>query len=43
MAGALSFSKETQQVSIHYTDTGIMPAEITISAMRVELERRQAR
>ncbi len=39
MAGAISFSKETQEVTIHYTDTGIMPAEITISAMRADLER----
>jgi hypothetical protein len=39
MAGALSFSKESQGLTIHYTDTGVMPAEISISATRTELER----
>ena len=41
MAGALSFSRENQDLSIHYTDTGVMPAEITITAMHAELEWRQ--
>jgi hypothetical protein len=40
MAGALSFSKEKQSLTINYTDTGVMPAEITLSAMSAELERR---
>jgi hypothetical protein len=39
MLGALSFSKESQELTIHYTDTGVMPAEINISATRAELER----
>jgi hypothetical protein len=39
MAGALSFSKEKQSLTISYTDTGVMPAEISLSAMGVELER----
>lgn len=39
MAGALSFSKEGgQSVTINYTDTGFMPSEISVSAMRVEFE-----
>jgi len=39
MAGAVSFSKEGgQSVTINYTDTGIMPTEVTVSAMRGELE-----
>jgi hypothetical protein len=38
MAGALSFSKEKQILSIHYTDTGVMPTEITLSVMGAELE-----
>lgn len=40
MAGALSFSKEKQSVTISYTDTGVMPAEISVSVMGAELERR---
>jgi hypothetical protein len=39
MAGALSFSKEKQSLTISYTDTGVMPAEISLSAMGAELER----
>jgi len=39
MAGAISFSKEGgQSVTINYTDTGIMPTEVTVSVMRAELE-----
>jgi hypothetical protein len=39
MAGALSFSKEGgQNVTINYTDTGFMPSEVSVSAMRVEFE-----
>lgn len=39
MAGALSFSKENgQSVTVTYTDTGVMPTEVSVSAMRAELE-----
>jgi hypothetical protein len=39
MAGAVSFSKENgQSVTINYTDTGFMPSEVSVSAMRAELE-----
>jgi hypothetical protein len=38
MAGAISLSKERQSLTINYTDTGVMPAEINISAMGAELE-----
>jgi len=40
MAGALSFTKGNQHLTINYTDTGVMPAEITLSTMGAELERR---
>jgi hypothetical protein len=40
MAGTLSFSKEDQSVTITYSDTGFMPTEVSLSAMRAELERR---
>jgi len=40
MAGALSFSKEKQSLTINYTDTGVMPSEISVSVMGAELERR---
>jgi hypothetical protein len=40
MTGALSFSKEKQSLTLSYTDTGMMPSEISLSAMRAELERR---
>jgi len=41
MSGVLSFSKEGgQSVTITYTDTGVMPSEVSLSAMRAELERR---
>ena len=39
MAGMLSFSKEKQSLTINYTDTGMMPAEIRLSAIGAELER----
>jgi hypothetical protein len=39
VAGALSYSKEKQSLTISYTDTGVMPAEISVSAMGAELER----
>lgn len=38
MAGAVSLSKEKQSLTIHYTDTGFMPAEVNLSAMGAELE-----
>jgi hypothetical protein len=40
LAGALSFTKGSQHVTISYTDTGVMPSEVSISAMGAELERR---
>jgi hypothetical protein len=40
MSGAVSVSKEGgQSVTITYTDTGFLPTELSISAMRAELER----
>jgi hypothetical protein len=38
MAGTLLLSKEDQSVSITYSDTGFMPTEVSLSAMRAELE-----
>lgn len=39
MAGTLLFSKENgQSVNITYSDTGFMPSEVSLSAMRAELE-----
>jgi hypothetical protein len=39
MAGTLLFSKgEGQSVNITYSDTGFMPTEVSVSAMRAELE-----
>jgi uncharacterized glyoxalase superfamily protein PhnB len=38
MAGTLLFSKEDQHVTITYSDTGFMPTEVSVSAMRAELE-----
>jgi hypothetical protein len=39
MAGTLLFSKEDgQRVTITYSDTGFMPTEVSLSAMRAELE-----
>jgi hypothetical protein len=39
MAGTLLFSKEGgQSVNITYSDTGFMPTEVSLSAMRAELE-----
>lgn len=37
MAGAVSMSNEEQNLTINYTDTGFTPAEVTLSAMGVEL------
>jgi hypothetical protein len=41
LVGAVSLSKERQSLSINYTDTGVMPAEVSISAIGVELEARK--
>src|SRR6266496_6239815 len=39
MAGTLLFSKEGgQRVNITYSDTGFMPSEVSLSALRAELE-----
>jgi hypothetical protein len=39
MSGAASFSKEDgQSVTLTYTDTPISPSEVSLSAMRAELE-----
>jgi hypothetical protein len=38
MAGAMSLSKDKMSMTIHYTDSGFMPAEMTISLMGAELE-----
>src|SRR5262249_61505946 len=39
MAGTLLLSKENgQSVTITYSDTGFMPSEVSVSAMRVEFE-----
>jgi len=39
MAGTLLLSKENgQSVNITYSDTGFMPSEVSVSAMRVEFE-----
>ena len=38
MAGTLLLSKGDQSVTITYSDTGFMPTEVSISAMRAELE-----
>ena len=40
MSGALHLSKEGQSLTITYSDTGFLPTEISLSAMRAELERR---
>jgi hypothetical protein len=41
ISGAVSFSKEGgQSVTLPYTDTGMTPTEVNVSAMRAELERR---
>jgi hypothetical protein len=38
MAGTLLLSKEDQSVTITYSDTGFIPSEVSLSAMRAELE-----
>jgi hypothetical protein len=39
LAGAISFEKGQQSISVIYQDTKILPAEITVSAHGVELQR----
>lgn len=39
MAGTLLFSKGDQSLTIVYLDTGVLPAEVTITATGVKLER----
>ena len=39
MAGSISFNKENQSLSVIYSDTGFLPAEVTIQATGVEIER----
>jgi hypothetical protein len=44
MSGAVSFSKEDgQSVTLTYSDTPISPTEVSLSAMRAELEAQQER
>ena len=38
MSGTLLFSKDDQHVTITYSDTGFLPTEVSLSAMRAELE-----
>lgn len=38
MAGAVSLSKEKQSLTINYTDTGFMPAEMNLSVVGAELD-----
>jgi hypothetical protein len=37
MVGSISFNKGSQDISMSYTDTGFLPAEVTIHATNVEL------
>jgi hypothetical protein len=37
MAGSISFNKGSQDLSVSYSDTGFLPAEVTIQATNVEL------
>lgn len=38
MAGSISFTKGSQDISVTYSDTGFLPAEVTVHATNVELE-----
>jgi hypothetical protein len=42
MAGMASFSKDSQSVSVNYTDTGFTPAEVSVTAIGIELEKADA-
>lgn len=39
IAGTVALSKEGQSLNLTYTDTGVLPAEITVSSTGAELER----
>jgi hypothetical protein len=39
MLGSLTFTKGNQRLTVNYTDTGFLPAEVTLRATGVELER----
>jgi hypothetical protein len=39
MTGTLLVSKERQSLTLTYSDTGFLPTEVSLSAMRAELER----
>lgn len=39
VAGSLSFTRSEHRLTVIYTDTGLLPAEVTIHATGVELER----
>ena len=39
MIGEITFTKEKQELSLSYVDTGVMPAEFTIKGTRVEVEK----
>lgn len=41
MAGMLSLSKESQRLSISYSDTGLLPAEVNVNSTGVELQRKE--
>ena len=38
MIGEITFTKDKQELSLSYVDTGVMPAEFTIKGTRVEVE-----
>jgi hypothetical protein len=42
MAGTISFNKDNQHLSVIYSDTGFLPAEITLQATGIELEKATA-
>ena len=39
MAGMISITKGSQHLNLNYTDTGLLPAEVNITAIGVDLER----
>jgi hypothetical protein len=39
MIGEIAYTKDNQEISLSYVDTGFTPAEFTIRGTRVELER----
>jgi hypothetical protein len=42
MVGEIAFTKDNQELTLSYVDTGFMPAEFTIRGTRVELEKATA-